>query len=49
MLEAAAAEFSFGDAFGPPPPELVAEIENTSNETREACATRLGSHHEARG
>ena len=41
MLEAAAAEFSFGDAFGPPPPELVAEIENTSNETREACATRL--------
>lgn len=41
MLEAAAAELAFDSSFGPPPPELIAEMENTTNETREACAMRL--------
>ena len=41
MLEAAAAELERDFTFGPPPPELVAELEGTSDETREACAVRI--------
>ena len=41
MLEAAAADLAFDVTFGPPPPELVAEMESTSDESREACAMRL--------
>ncbi|CEF96785.1 Protein of unknown function DUF3752 [Ostreococcus tauri] len=41
MLEAAAAELEFDSTFGPPPPELIAELENIADESREACAQRI--------
>lgn len=41
MLEAAAAELEFDSTLGPPPPEIMAELEGTSDETREACAVRI--------
>jgi len=41
MLEAAAAALAMSDGVGPPPPEIVAEMEDTSNESREACAMRI--------